>query len=420
MNIKNKLTITLLCSTLSLVVSSTVVHAEDAFYDALTGGKVSFSARARYETVSDDNPARKDAEAYTLRTTLGYETGAFHGFKGFIEFEDISELGDEHYDFNPAPQGNNNYSVIADPDGTEVNQAYLQYNRFDTEFKLGRQELMYRGTPFHRYIGNIIWRQNHQSFDAFSLSNTSLADTKISYAYINKINFLLGDGANNPVFGVEDGVIHMDSHLFNIQYSGLPFGKLEGYGYFLEYDSNLYQTKSNKTLGLRFSGAQAVNDDLKIIYTAEYANQDSYKKGTMSDQSYYLAELGGKYKGWLAKASYEVQEGDGTSSFKTLLGTNHAFQGWADQFLSTPNTGLEDMYFTITGNVLGVKLVAVYHDFETDKGSLDAGDEIDLLLQKAFNKHYVVGVKYADYNAGDAAVGKVDTEKLWLFGQVKF
>jgi hypothetical protein len=29
-------------------------------------------------------------------------------------------------------------------------------------------------------------------------------------------------------------------------------------------------------------------------------------------------------------------------------------------------------------------------------------------------------VKYADYNAGDATLGYVDTEKFWLYGQVKF
>ena len=422
MNIKQKLIPTVLGSAVSmgLGVTSNITLADDDFYTALTDGKVSFLSRARYESVSDDNPSRKDAEAYTIRTTLGYETGAFEGFKGFLEFENVTALGSEKYDSNPGPQGKNEYSVIADPDGTEVNQAYLQYNGFDTEFRLGRQELMYRETPWHRFIGNIVWRQHYQSFDAFTLKNTSLADTQISYAYINKINFILGDDANNAVFGVEDGSVDMNSHLFNIQYTGLPLGKLEGYGYFLEYDSSLYKTKSNKTVGVRFSGGQPVNDALNVVYALEYANQDQYKSGTMDDQNYYMAELGGKYKGWLAKVSYELQEGDGTSSFKTLLGTNHAYQGWADMFLSTPSVGLQDTYFTLAGNVVGLKLIAVYHDFETDKGSLDAGNEIDLLLQKSFNKHYVVGVKYADYNSGDKKFATVDTEKFWVFGQVKF
>jgi hypothetical protein len=385
-------------------------HAEDAFIDALTGGKVSFSARARYEAVSEDN-TKKDADAYTLRTTLGYKTGSFNGFGAFVEFEDVHAAGNEK--FNNFENGHVTYSAVADPVGTEVNQGYLTYNGFDTEFKLGRQEITYRDAPFHRYIGNVLWRQNHQSFDGLSIVNKSLENTTISYAHIENVDTIFGEDSLTKPQNID-----MNTDLFNVQYSGLPIGNLEGYAYLIENEDA--KASSSETFGARLSGAQAVNADWKVIYTAEYANQSDYKDGTMDDQNYYLVELGGKYNGWLAKFSYEMQEGDGTSSFKTPLGTNHAFQGWADMFLSTPNKGLEDMYFTVVGNVMGVKLIGVYHDFETDKESIDAGNEYDLLAEKTFNEHYTLGVKYADYNAGEASLGYVDTEKFWLYGQVKF
>ncbi len=385
-------------------------HAEDAFLDALTGGKVSFSARARYEGVSEDN-TKKDADAYTLRTTLGYKTGSFNGFGAFVEFEDVRAAGGEK--FNNFENSHTTYSVVADPVGTEVNQGYLSYNGFNTEFKLGRQEITYRNVPFHRYIGNVIWRQNHQSFDGLSIVNRSLENTTMSYAHIENVNTIFGeDSLTKPQN------INMNTDLFNVQYSGLPIGDLEGYAYLIENEDA--KASSSQTFGARLSGAQAVNANWKVLYTAEHANQGDYKEGTMDDQNYYLAELGGQYKSWVAKFSYEMQEGDGTSSFKTPLGTNHAFQGWADMFLSTPSRGLEDLYFTVIGNVMGVRLVGVYHDFETDKDTLDAGNEFDLLAQKTFNKHYIIGMKYADYNAGDPSLGYVDTEKFWLYGQVKF
>lgn len=407
--------LTVLATGLSSLVP-TAVQAEDAFIDALTSGKVSFSARARYESVDQDN-ALKDADAFTLRTTLGYKTGAFHGFSGFIEFEDVSDLGGGDYEEFPQTAVKE-YSVVADPDGTEVNQAFLAYNGFDTEFRLGRQEITFRDAPFHRFVGNVLWRQNHQSFDAFSLTNTALADTKISYAYINKVNTIFGDDLTAGL--IDDGVIDMDTHLFNVQYSGLPIGKLEGYAYLLDYEDAPDDNKnSTATYGLRLAGAQPLNEAFSAVYTAEYAVQDDYADGEMDQQDYYLLELGGKYKGWLAKLSYEVQEGDGVDAFRTPLGTNHAFQGWADQFLNTPAQGLKDTYFTVVGNVMGAKLVAVYHDFETDQGSLDAGDEVDLMLQKTFKEHYTLGVKYADYNA-DKEFGLVDTEKFWVYGQVNF
>jgi hypothetical protein len=383
-------------------------QADDAFYEALTGGKVGFSARLRYEDVEQDN-ALKDADGITLRTTLSYETGAFHGFKGFIEFEDVTDLGND--DYNSTQNGKGTYSVIADPEDTSVSQAYLQFSAADTTAKIGRQQISYRGAPFHRFIGTVVWRQNQQTFDGITLTNSSFKDTKLSYAYINGREFIN--------LAKQD----MDTHLFNVQYSGLSLGKLEGYGYLVEFDEPIAGGKFNaKTFGLRLSGGQKVSEDAKVIYTAEYATQDDFGDDSSIDdsQDYMLGEIGVKYKGWLAKFSYELQEGDGTDSFKTPLGTNHAYQGWADQYLVTPAAGLEDMYVTVVGKVLGAKLILSYHDFETDEGSMDAGDEFNILLAKKFAKHYTLGIKYADFDAGDAALGKVDTEKLWVWGQVKF
>lgn len=402
----------------SFAVAPITAQADDTFMEALTGGKVSFSARARYENVEDEGND-KEADAYTLRTTLGYKTGAFHGFSGFIEFEDVAHLGSDR--FNAAgTNGEPTYPMVADPEGTEVNQAYLAYNNFDTTFKFGRQIITYRDAPFHRYIGTIGWRQNWQTFDAFSIVNTSLPNTTFSYAYVDKVQSIFGSDGNVAPMGVEDGDIEMDSHFFNAQYSGLAIGNLEGYAYLLDYedmpDNSAY---SRATYGARLSGAHPLNEAFKVVYTAEYATQDDYAEGEMDQQDYYLFELGGKYQGWLLKLSHEVQEGDGVTSFRTPLGTNHAYQGWADKFLLTPSQGLQDTYVTLVGDVLGAKLVAVYHDFETDEGSLDAGDEFDIMLAKTFNQHYTLGVKYADYNADDE-FGGVDTEKFWLWGEVKF
>lgn len=405
---------TLMASFIGTFSMTAAAAEQDSFIEALTGGKVSFSARARYEAVEQDN-ALKDADAFTVRSTLGYETGRLNGFGAFIEFENVTDLGGDNY--NSTTNGETEYSVVADPDGTEVNQAYLSYQGFDTVAKFGRQQITYRDAPFHRYIGNVLWRQNHQTFDALSLQNSLLPDTKLSYAFVNKINTIFGDDRDAGI--IRNGVIDVEAHLLNAQYSGLPFGKLEGYGYLLEYEDA--KATSSKTVGVRLSGAPAINDSWNMVYSAEYARQSDYKSGTMDAQDYYLAELGAKHKGWMAKLSYEVQEGDGTDSFKTPLGTNHAFQGWADQFLNTPAQGLKDTYLTVVGNVIfGAKLIVSYHDFETDQDSLDAGNELDILLEKTFNQHYTVGVKYADYQADDEFPSLVDTEKFWVYGQVKF
>lgn len=227
-------------------------------------------------------------------------------------------IGDEK--FNNFENVHTAYSVVADPFGTEVNQGYLSYDGFATEFKLGRQEITNRDAPFHRYIGKVLWRQNHQSFDGFSLVNKSLENTTISYAHIGNVETISGE---DSIAKPQD--IDMNTDLFNIHCSGLAIGDSEGYAYLIDNEDVI--TSSSETFGTRLSGAQAVNADWKVLYTAEYAKQNDYKDGFMDDQNYHLAEIGGKYDGWITKFLYEMQEGDGTYSFSTPLGTNHVFQG---------------------------------------------------------------------------------------------
>ena len=127
----------------------------------------------------------------------------------------------------------------------------------------------------------------------------------------------------------------------------------------------------------------------------------------------------------LLKASYELQEGNGGADrFVTILGTNHAYQGWADKFLVTPGDGVEDIYLTAVTTAYGIKFVAAYHDFSSDNNSYDYGTEFDVMATKKVGKNYTVGLKYADYNADNNALNigptAVDTTKMWVFRSAKY
>ncbi len=89
-----------------------------------------------------------------------------------------------------------------------------------------------------------------------------------------------------------------------------------------------------------------------------------------------------KFDSITLKFSYELLEGNGTTSFRTPLATGHAFQGWTDRFLTTPADGVEDYYFTAVVKALGANFIASYHMIESDNMSYDYGDELDLLLAK--------------------------------------
>ncbi len=112
-----------------------------------------------------------------------------------------------------------------------------------------------------------------------------------------------------------------------------------------------------------------------------------------------------------AKVGYERLEGDGVYGFQTPLATLHAFNGWTDKFLSTPASGIEDMYVSLATVVSSVNLMAVYHDFSADTGGADYGTELGLVASKTFKNMYSVSAKYAGYRADTFAT---DTHKLWI------
>ena len=386
---------------MAMAILPHAAEAAETIGEALAGGKASLDIRYRYENVAQDN-VLKDANASTVRSRLGYATGSYHDVMAYLEFENITAVGAE--DYNSGVNGKTAYSVVADPEGSEVNQAYLSWGGIPgTTVKYGRQRITLDN---QRFIGNVGWRQNEQTYDALSVVNKSLPDTIVTYAHLSNVDRITGGNAE------------MSSNLLNAGYSGWAAGMLSAYAYMLDYDKTA--SLSTQTYGLRFTGGTKIGDGGKVLYTVELAQQGDYGKNPANfDLNYTLAELGGMWGGVTAKLGYEVLEGDGTNSVQTPLATLHAFNGWADQFLTTPAVGLEDSYLSVGGAVMGVKLVAVYHDFKANKGGGDYGTEWDAQAAKKIGKLYSVVAKYAGYSASGAP-GKVDTDKLWLMGQVAF
>ncbi len=418
-----------------LLGTSVASRAEtnDELWQALTGGKIDFSLRYRYEHVDDD--LRPDeGKASTVRTTLGYKTGDFFDLiHAYIQFEDVTSIFEDDYDDGTTRNTKTNFAVIPDPTGTEVNQAFFGVKApASTLIKTGRQIITPRAAPFHRFLGTVLWRQNWQTHDAITFTNTHFKDTTLLYGYLWNTNRIFGDDAPDP-----RGNFDQDSHIFNIQNTTFKYANLEGYYYNLEMDNSALN--SSETFGGRINGAIPFPsmETVKIVYAGEYATQSDTGENPVSyDADYYLAEGGLKFSfdgpinSVLLKASYEVLESDnGTFAFRTPLATGHAYQGWADRFLTTPADGIEDTYFTMVATGFnGTKLIVSYHDIDSDNLDYEYGDEIDVWLTKTFMKHYTVGLKYSDYSADDNTtlttrnVGGVtaDVSKFWGYFVVKF
>jgi len=388
----------------------------DLIRDALIhNAKIYINSRYRYENVNQDG-FTKEANASTLRTKLGYKTGKFYNLSGTFEVENVAYLG--HEDFNSTTNGQTTFPVVADPKSTEVNHAFLTYTGLpDTTLNVGRQPHNFDN---QRFIGTVGWRQNDQTYDSAAIISTTLPHTTLIYSYVLNVNRIFGD--DHPL-----GDLDAKTHLINASYTGLPFGKLTAYGYLIDLTDRPVFGLSSKTFGLRFTGKQEIRDGVHLLYTAEYAHQSDYGDNpTDYDANYYHFIGGLQFKGLTTKVGYEVlgQDNSGTVAFQTPLATGHLFNGWADKFLSTPGTGLEDLYISASYKLSGfnryldgTKFVLAYHDFSADFGGADYGHEWNALIARDINEHYAIAIKYADYQADEFAT---DTQKFWFQAQVKY
>jgi len=164
---------------------------------------------------------------------------------------------------------------------------------------------------------------------------------------------------------------------------------------------------------------------VKLLYTAEYAIQSDHGDNPTSYNADYFRLIGGAaYKSVTAKIGYEQLGSDngGTVSFQTPLATGHAFNGWADKFLTTPVAGLEDIFGSLgyklkqpfgTGPVQSLSFLIAYHDFSAEKGSQDFGTELDARVVAKILDRYSASLKLADYEA-DSGSGTSDAQKIWF------
>jgi hypothetical protein len=376
----------------------------DDFTSALTTGKTNADFNLRYESVEQDS-ALKNASALTLRTRLSYTSGSFSGWSAMVEMEDTRiVLGVGDYSVPQTGYNTGMYSVIADPEHTELDQGFVQYSSDTFSAKIGRQVIAWDG---QRHIGHVGWRQDRQTFDGLNAKYNPIKELTLNYAYLTQRNRIFAEAQDQD----------SKDHLLNAAYLTTA-GILTAYAYLLELDN--HTENALDTYGVSFVGSAMVGDS-KILYAAEYASQSSELAATQYDADYLMLEGGAVLSGITAKLGYEVLGSDnGAYGFATPLATLHKFNGWADTFLNTPAQGLIDTYVSLAGSVLNGKWMTIYHTFKADKANEtvdDLGSEIDLQYVRAYGANYSVGIKYAAYS-GESS--RVDTDKLWVWLNAKF
>ena len=374
----------------------------DPVAQALQGewGQIKLNLRYRWEHVQQDG--KLDTDGDPIRIRVGYLTPKFANMQAYAEFEGNTAVFED--DYNDKTNGKTAYAVIADPDSKgELNQGWLSFTGIpNTTVKAGRQRIILDNA---RFVGNVGWRQMEQTYDAIRITTKPTESFAIDGTYLWNVRNILSKDDD------------MSSFLINASFSVPKIGKTTAYSYLLDYDD--LAAKSSQTYGARFNGAVGVADNVKILYLAEYAQQSDYGDNTADfDADYYHVNGGfklpdlGAVKNLTGKIGYEFQGSDNGVSFKTPLGTNHAFSGWVDKFLATPANGLTDLYGMLSCTLpVGLTAKFFYHSFEADEGGADYGDEYDIMLKYKITPHYSVLAAYGSYDADEFAT---DTDKFWL------
>ncbi|MDD2725422.1 MAG: alginate export family protein [Methylovulum sp.] len=422
-------------SAASLPVSAGLTQqVEDAlnFYHYGHNGAIKFDLNYRYENVNEDNrfgptgtvlPAAKQPEtanANTARLRLGFLTPTWQGLQAYAEYEGNLAMQDDYYDTLP----NVNpplFSRVADPDRSELNQFWLAYTGIpDHIIKVGRQRIK---LDDDRFIGNVGWRQMETTYDSVLIThnNQTLFGLVANVGYIANVQTFVGTTEN------------IQAPILNLNYKMGDIGNLIAYGYWLDYTEKENYEKSSQTYGLRAScctkplDSYTITDDLGVVYTAEWSHQSDYESGpTPYDAERYNVMAGVSAYNVMFQGAMEQLDGSGLNKhFDTPLGTNHAFQGWADLFLVTPNNGIRDVFGTVMVPFQRGDLVfsGIYHEYSDDTGRFDYGDEWNFQAVKKFGKHYSLLAKYAYYQVGDDAdpsFKSTDTQKIWLQGNISF
>jgi hypothetical protein len=372
----------------------------ETFEEAVRGSKFNVDWRLRQETVDQDGVPNA-ADAVTSRFRGGLTTGQFRSTALLMEAVFVEAIDE---DYNSTINGNVGFPVVADPsDLAAINRfAFINKSLPKTTLTLGRQRIV---LDDHRFVGNVGWRQNEQTYDA--LRAVRAGDRmKMDVTYADQVNRVFGP--DSPA-----GKWHGDVALANFALT-TPIGTLTFFDYFLDLDDAV--AASSNTVGARLAGSKPLGS-LTGLYTLSYAEQkDAGSNASSFGEQIYSLEGGLKIAKFTTSLGYEVLSGNGTVSFQTPLATLHAFQGWADKFLTTPVNGIENPYLkfgyeTQVGGVFkSVGALIWLHEFNADFGSAHYGDELDVQLI-ARTERVTLTLKYASYDA-DALF--TDTTKFWL------
>lgn len=358
--------------------------------------------RLRYEHVAQDSLAR-DADGLTARLRLGWQVPVNPSLEFLVEGEAVGAL---IRDYNDTISGPADRPIISDPEAVELNRLQLRWNaRPSLSVTLGRQRIIVDDA---RHIGNVGFRQNEQTYDAVRVQFAPQEGLSASYTYIDNVYRVFGP--SSPA-----GRLRSDSHLLQAA-AATPLGRLTAYGHWFDFANA--PGMSSRTLGGRLDGEWPMTGEWAGQYTLEAAEQTPHGPNPAQfSHQYYRASLTAARSGASYQVRYEQLRGDCATAFQTPLATLHAFQGWADVFLTTQPEGLEDYSLQARWTLPApgerrAQLALTAHEFRGGGGAGWFGREFDAMVRTGLWQGWDMELKAALFDGRGSRFA--DREKFWV------
>jgi hypothetical protein len=397
-------------------ILSTVINSSYGYYDVslpipdraadleewFCDGEAKLSFRPRYEFVRHNAFAEQELHSWynerglTLATGLSYHSAEWRGLFGMLDFNNVSTYFDS-----------------PDPEATAVIQAYLAFEGLPDTILLGGRQIIRLDNE--RFVGPSDFRQMPQTFDAVSFYNDALTNVEFFYAFVGQVN-TTWQGNDCAYFPQQ----RHTTHLANISSDIKPLGRIIAYGYFIDdHDIPLY---SNQSIGMRYL------NEIEVPYVTIYLHAEVARQNDLGNNpvdyraNYYHIVMGNIISIFDISGGYEVLSGNDKTlgkAFQVPLGSQHIFNGLADQFVIIPPAGLRDLYASCELNFWKINLFGQYHHFRAQANSDKYGEEWDAGISVSFLKHYALGVEYADF-IGNEVHGYSDVQKVWAMFKAEF
>lgn len=356
-------------------------------------------------------------QAASYRLRLSWQQPLSKTLEGKVAFDHIATgWQDNHSDgvrFNGMP-------TIPDAPSTQVNEAWINGHWQALELKIGKQRVHFEN---QRHLGSNGFWQNEQTFDAAHLNYAVGMSSALQLNYLSKAHRITGPKAgtllqpsdNNfsDLNGVRPANLRGEHDLKTfaavLKTTILDFNKLGIY--YIDNNNLTAPTLNYRSLGANYQWRYAFGA-AKAFIEADLSVQ---QRSQVSHIPYTRFKGAVNTHRWLFAIEQEQLGSKENTPYITPMASLHDFQGFADQFTTTPEQGVTDN--SLQGQyTYGQYKVAIFaHHFTRYSSTHFLGKELDIDIKLPDIKQIKMHFRYAYFWAPTT---KADTQRIFLTASI--